>query len=106
MMRAGNLLAWAGLLALALGALLVANRLGFVGLTLLGLLTWLVCSQASLSDHAPTWSQAVFHARLQGSERPEPGTSPYRFYARCGMALTAAGLAGTACQFWLQQGPP
>ena len=105
-----NLAAWAVVGLLIVGALLVANRLGFVGLILLGGATGLVCNAAKLNQDAPTWGTEVFKARMQGPRSSEQQAammeerqgflSPLKFYGRCGMALTVIGLLGAAWQIW------
>ena len=107
-MRILNLLAWVVLLGLAVLAVLIANRLGFPGLLLLGVLTWLICSQAALNQDAPTWGAHVFRARMlrgKGHGDAEDAGLPFRFYARCGMAVAAIGGAGSAWQYWRDSGP-
>ena len=106
----GNLVAWGVLAALALLALVIADRLGFVGLLVLGALTWLICSMARMDQDAPTWGMEVFRARMRdggspeqraaGSAEREAFLSPLRFYARCGMVLAAVGAAGFCWQLW------
>lgn len=49
-----NALAWSVVAALIAAAVLVVNRLGFVGLMLLGGATWLVCLRAELDQDVPT----------------------------------------------------
>ena len=84
--------------------MLVTQRLGFAGLFLLGGVTWLVCTRASLDQAVPTWGVHVFRA---GMERPRSmearaaaaaehaaALSPLRFYGRCGAVLAAIGAAG------------
>ena len=110
---AANAAAWAVVVLLLAGAMLVAALLGFMGLALLGGATWLVCVLAELNQDAPTWGEAVFRARMGGHGSPEQRAamseerrafvSPLRFYRRCGMGLLAVGAAGFA---WQQWGPP
>lgn len=105
-----NALAWGVVAALIVAAVLVVDRLGFVGLMLLGGATWLVCLRAELDQDVLTWGTEVFRAHLEQrrpSEQREAAKaerhallSPLRFYARCGMALAAAGLAGVLWQLW------
>lgn len=105
-----NALAWGVAAALIAAAILVVDRLGFVGLMLLGGAAWLVCIRAELDHEVPTWGTAVFQAHLEqrrSAEQREAALeehrallSPLRFHARCGMALAAAGLAGVLWQIW------
>lgn len=88
----------------------MTNRLGFMGLLLLGSATWLVCIMAELDQDAPTWGTEVFKARLGARRSPEQHAamlderrafvSPLRFYRRCGMILAAVGGAGFVWQQW------
>lgn len=105
-----NAAAW-GVIALLVGAAaLTANRLGFMGLLLLGSATWLVCARAELDQDAPTWGTEVFKARMGERRSPEQHAamleerrafvSPLRFYRRCGMVLAAVGGAGFIWQQW------
>lgn len=111
--RAGeiaNAIAWAVLLALIGVAILIADVLGFVGLFILGLLTWAVCTHVELDDDTPTASTAVFRARLSPVRSPEHRAaahaerqmrlSPLPFYRWCGIALTVIGVAGFVWQRW------
>lgn len=105
-----NLLAWGVFAGLIAAALAVVDRLGFVGLAVLGLLTWLICLRAAMAEATPTWSAETLRAAMQQSVRPEERAAldaerratllPLRFYARCGMALTAIGVAGVAWEVW------
>lgn len=105
-----NALAWAVVVLLAAGAVLLTNRLGFVGLMLLGGATWLVCLRTAMDQDVPTWGAEVFRARLDGRRWPEQDAataaeheafmSPLRFYGRCGMALAGIGLGGFVWQQW------
>jgi len=89
---------------------LVANRLGFVGLLILGGATALVCTMAELNEDSPTWGAHVFRARTEGGGSPERRAqldaerqafmSPRRFYRRCGFALAVIGAIGVAWQAW------
>ncbi len=106
----GNAIAWIALCGLALVAILVANRLGFFGLLILGVLTVLVCTLASLNDDVPTWGTEVFKARMSEGGSPEQLASaraerrafisPFVFYRRCGIGLTVIGATGFAWQTW------
>lgn len=108
--KAANLIAWGVLFALIYAAILIANRLGFVGLLLLGGGIWLVCTLAELDHDAPTWSVGVFRARMSSaaSQEQRPAiraerlafVSPLKFYGRCGAALALMGAAGCAWQIW------
>jgi hypothetical protein len=103
-----NALAWAILLALAGVAILIADRLGFVGLFILGLLTWVICTQVELGDDTPTASVAVFRARMARERSPERRAavqaerqvrlSPLPFYRWCGIGLTVVGVVGFVWQ--------
>ena len=105
-----NAAAWGVIILLIGTAVLVANRLGLMGLLLLGSATWLVCLRAELNQDAPTWSTEVFKARMDGRRSPEQRAamfeergafvSPMRFYRRCGMALAAVGSVGFIWQQW------
>ncbi len=105
-----NAAAWGVIVLLIGAAVLVANRLGFMGLLLLGSATWLVCIRAELDQDTPIWGVEVFKARMDGRGSPEQHaamleerrafTSPLRFYRRCGMVLAAAGVAGFIWQQW------
>jgi hypothetical protein len=106
-----NAIAWAAVLLLAVLAILIADVLGFVGLFILGLLTWAICTHLVLDDDTPTASAAVFRARLSPERSPEHRAaaladrqvrlSPLRFYRWCGIALTAVGAVGFVWQRWL-----
>lgn len=100
-----------GVIVLLIGAaVLMTNRLGFMGLLLLGSATWLVCIMAELDQDAPTWGTEVFKARLGARRSPEQHAamleerrtfvSPLCFYRRCGMILAAVGGAGFVWQQW------
>ena len=103
-----NALAWAALLGLAGVAILIADRLGFAGLFLLGMLTWVICVQMELSDDTPTASIAVFRARMAPERSPERRAaaraerqvrlSPLPFYRWCGVVLTGVGAVGFVWQ--------
>ena len=106
-----NAIAWVALCGLIAVAILIADRLGFFGLVILGLFTWLICTHLELDDETPTASVAVFRSRLQPPPSPEQRAaarddrwvrlSPLRFYRWCGVALTGIGAAGFAWQHWL-----
>ena len=105
-----NAIAWAALFALVGVAILIANRLGFVGLFILGLFTWVICVHVELDDDTPTFGTAVFRARMAAELSPERRAaaladrqvrlSPVPFYRWCGIALTLIGAAGFAWQRW------
>ena len=105
-----NAMAWGVIVLLIGAAVLIANRLGFVGLLLLGSATWLVCTKAELDQDGPTWGTEVFKARMDPRHSPEQHAamleerraiaSPLRFYRRCGMVLAAVGGAGFIWQQW------
>lgn len=107
-----NGVAWLVLAVLGVGAILVTNRLGFVGLVILGGLTWLVCTRASLDEKVPTWGVGVFSARMaqprSAEERAavhadhEAALLPLRFYGRCGAFLATIGAIGFAWQTWVR----
>ena len=108
-----NALAWALVLILAAFAILVAYLLGFVGLLILGLLTWLICTDLELGDATPAASVAVFRALMEPSRAPEQRAaeqaerrarlSPLPFYRWCGIALTIIGAAGFLWQRLFQK---
>lgn len=108
-----NALAWAVVLVLAAFAILVAYLLGFVGLLILGLLTWLICTDLDLGDATPASSVAVFRALMESSRAPEQRAaeqaerrarlSPLPFYRWCGIVLTVIGAAGFLWQHWIQE---
>ena len=103
-----NALAWAVLLVLVGVAILIADLLGFAGLFILGLLTWVICTQMELGDDTPTASTAVFRARMASERSPERRAaalaerqvrlSPLPFYRWCGIGLTAVGAVGFVWQ--------
>lgn len=105
-----NAVAWAAVLVLAAVAILVAYLLGFFGLVILGLFTWLICTHMQLDDETPTASVALFRARAQPTGSPEQRAtaradrharlSPVGFYRWCGIALTAIGASGFVWQRW------
>ena len=107
---AANAAAWGVIVLLIGAAALMVNRLGFMGLLLLGGATWLVCIRAELDEDIPAWGTEVFKARMDGRRSPEQRasmleerrafTSPLRFCRRCGMALAAVGAAGFIWQQW------
>jgi hypothetical protein len=103
-----NALAWAVLLVLVGVAILIADWLGFAGLFILGMLTWVICVQVELGDDTQTTSIAVFRARMTPERSPERRAaaqaerqvrlSPLHFYRWCGIGLTVVGAAGFAWQ--------
>jgi hypothetical protein len=106
-----NAVAWAVVLVLVGVAVLIADWLGFVGLFILGMLTWVVCVQVELGDDTPTASTAVFRARMSPERSPERRAaaqaerhirlSPLRIYRWCGIALTVIGAGGFIWQRWV-----
>jgi fatty acid desaturase len=108
-----NAVAWALILILAAFAILVAHLLGFVGLLILGLLTWLICTDLELRDATPACSIAVFRALMESSRAPEQSAaeqaerrarlSVLPFYRWCGIALTIIGATGFLWQRWIQE---
>lgn len=104
----GNVAAWAVIVVLACGAVLLVARLGPFGLILLGLLTLLVCTRIGLDQDTPTWGPQVFKARMTSNASPEQraaaheerqaSLSPLRFYRWCGIILVVAGAAGFTWQ--------
>jgi len=107
---AANAAAWIVILALICGAVVMAAVLGFVGLLILGGMTWLVCVRAEMDQDTPTWGAEVFRARMGGQGSPEQRAamleerrafvSPLRFYRRCGIVLAVIGAAGFIWQQW------
>ena len=105
-----NAAAWGVFAVLIAASLAIADRLGFLGLFLLGGATWLICVRASQSNDTPTWGQRAFEAQMTGERSPEAraarlaerdaALNPLRFFGRCGMALTAIGTIGFAWQYW------
>jgi hypothetical protein len=101
--RIGNAIAWMGLSGLILLAMAVANRLGFAGLVLLGLMAAFICTMAELDHDTSGSSSHVLRARL---ERPSSHVerqgliAPLRFYKWCGIVLAVIGVAGFAWQQW------
>lgn len=105
-----NAAAWGVIVLLIGAAVLVANRLGFMGLLLLGSAAWLVCVRAELDQNTSTWGTEVFKTRMNERRSPEQHAamledrrafvSPLRFYRRCGMILAVIGAAGFIWQQW------
>ena len=113
---AANWLAWVLFLALFALAVVAVDRLGFVGLFILGLVTWLVCLRAGLDNDNPGYGTMRSLLQRPASElSPEQREAryaerqtamlPLRFFGRCGMVLTAIGVAGFAWQ-WCFAAPP
>lgn len=110
-----NAVAWLGIGALIVGAMLVTNRLGFLGLGLLGSMTCLVCTRATLDQQVPTWSVGAFKAAMDRprSSQERAGTAaehrsaiaPLRFYFWCGAVLAAIGAMGVVWQIWSASPP-
>ena len=88
----------------------MATLLGFMGLLILGMITWLVCVLADLNQDTPTWGTEVFKARMGSHGSPEQRAamleerrafvSPLRFYRWCGVFLAVIGFAGFVWQQW------
>lgn len=107
---AANAIAWAVVMLLIVAGLWLANRLGFIGLLLLGGMTCLVCIMAELDRNAPTWGTEVFKAQMDRRHSPEQKAaaleedrvflSPLRFYRWCGVFLMLVGVVGFAVQKW------
>ncbi len=105
-----NAAAWAVIFGLIGAAIVVADVLGFLGLLILGAMTWLVCVRAEMDQDAPTWGAEVFRARMKGGGSPEQRAamleerhaflSPLHLCRRGGMFLTVVGLAGFIWQRW------
>jgi hypothetical protein len=106
-----NAIAWALVLVLAGVAIVVADVLGFVGVFILGLFTWMICTHMELDDATPTFGTSVFRASMspeRSSERRaaalaerQSRLSPLRFYRWCGIALTSIGAGGFVWQRWV-----
>jgi hypothetical protein len=111
MLPFANALSWAAVAVLIAIALAVANRLGFAGLLILGLLTAVICARAELSDDVPAAGTAIFKARMDQPRSPEQRhakaeegrsfVSSLQFFKWCGVALAAIGLVGFVVQLWL-----
>ena len=106
-----NAAAWVALAAIFAAAVVMTDVLGFLGLLIIGAVTWLACTRAAQDDN-PGWRTWQAFQRVAPDE---PGSveqraarraqwltalDPIRFLGRCGMALTAIGAAGFACQYW------
>jgi hypothetical protein len=104
-------LAWSVLAGLFIVAGMVASRLGFVGLALIGFLTWLICTRPSLDKKVSTWTVGRFRA---AAERPRSSEeqavvyaenqvviSLFRFYGWCGVFLAAIGATGLIWHAWM-----
>ena len=102
-----NGLAWAAFGLIFAAAVVMADVLGFLGLFIIGAITWMVCVRAGQDDN-PDWQTSA--RRAAAAEQPEQRAArlsswqaalhPIRFFARCGMALTAVGAAGFLWQYW------
>ena len=107
-MRAANLAASLVLIALAVLAVLLANRLGFAGLFILGVGTLLVCTLSILDEDGSTASPSLLRARMARPRTPEESAArateraanlaPLRLYRGCGLLLTVVGALGFAWQ--------
>jgi hypothetical protein len=112
--RLANALAWAAIVGLIAVALAVANRLGFAGLFILGLLTAFICGHAELQNDVPAAGTAIFKSRMERPRsaeerqaRTEEGRSflaSLRFFKWCGLALAAIGIVGFVIQLWSGRG--
>ena len=108
--HAAEAIAWVVFLALIGVALVVAHRLGFVGLFLLGAATWLVCVRAEMDQDVPTWGAETFRSRMEDAGSPEQRAAalgerqaaivPLRFGRRCGIVVTTIGALGFLWQQW------
>ena len=101
--------AWAVFAVIFALAVVMADVLGFLGLFILGVITWMVCVRAGQEDD-PYWLTARPRTENRRSAPEEQASrmahwqttlEPVRFFARCGMALTAIGAAGFAWQYWM-----
>ena len=107
---AANVAAGCVVALLIVAALVLTARLGFAALAVLGLATWLICTRAALDLDVPITSVAVFRARMEQPRSPEERagreterqaiSDPLKFVGRCGIVLTAIGVAGFAWQVW------
>ena len=91
---AANAIAWAVVMLLIVAGLWLANRLGFIGLLLLGGMTCLVCIMAELDRNAPIWGTEVFKARrwtggTLPSRKPQHWKKTGCFYPRSGSTAGA-----------------
>jgi hypothetical protein len=108
LLTAVNAVAWVIIVGLVGAAFAVTVMLGPFGLILLGLGTLFVCTSYNLHDQVPTRSEAVFRAQTESQSSPEQKAAmvserqgafaPMRFYRRCGVVLTVAGIAGFVSQ--------
>ncbi len=106
-----NAIAWALALVLVAVTIVFADVLGFVGVFILGLFTWLICTHMELDDDTPTSAIAVFRARMSPERSEERRAavqaerqvrlSPVPFYRWCGIALTVIGAVGFVVQQWM-----
>ena len=109
-----NAVAWLVFAGIFAVAVVMADVLGFLGLFIIGAITWMVCARVGQDDN-PDWRpwQAFGHAVPHDTAWPaspeqraarraewQLALDPIRFFARCGMALTAIGAAGFAWQYW------
>jgi hypothetical protein len=105
-----NALAWVVIVVLIAVAIMVAKRLGFAGLLVMGLLTAFVCAHAELQNDIPAAGRAIFKARMERPRSPEERharaeegrgfISSLRFFKWCGIGLAAIGLVGFVLQLW------
>jgi len=103
----GNTLGWIAVSALIGVALLIADRLGFFGLLVLGLLVAYVCTQAELDHDVPSWGRRVMRSRAPKTDAPETETPEQRAarHADRHAALSPlrfVGLCGFIWQQWLR----
>ena len=108
-----NGLAWGVFALIFAAAVVMADVLGFLGLLIIGAITWLVCARAAQDDN-PGWRNWQAFQRIAPDEAGpasreqraarwaewQVGLDPIRFFGRCGMALTLIGAAGFAWQYW------
>lgn len=110
MRRLPNVVAWAAIVVLIAAAIAIADRLGFAGLLILGLLTTFVCGHAELQDDIPAAGIEIFKARMDNPRSPEERQAKaeegrsfiasLRYFKWCGVALAVIGLVGFASQLW------
>jgi hypothetical protein len=106
----GNAIAWFGVCVLIATAIAISNRLGFVGLIMLGLAVAFISTMAELDQDGATWSSHVLRSRMDQHASEEQRVAarmerhdlilPLRFYRRCGFFLLAVGVLGFAWQQW------
>ena len=99
-----NAFAWAVIVVLLGVAFVMVLLIGPFGLILLGLFTMFICTSFGLRDDVPTWGVEVFKARMNDDRSPDrraarqaekrEDLSAARFFNRCGIVLTVAGISG------------